>query len=267
MANELQAGYLTGETLYVSVLSGALRWHTGDEAFEAYNAAHWTSYDVALTEQGTSGSYFGDFPTAIPSGTYSLELRRQMGDSPAVTDPILASETLAWDGDSEEEEEEEEETGAYSSPSGAYIRLVSGLKGEAYGITNGALEALLAAQVDEAEAQTFARVGTAYRTNPDLTNAEVALLQLAVAYRAARFLFWRAYTERLTGTHEPLLVAEPEDLKEAIAAFDAMAAEQEGLVLGVTSTATPQLETGTLTLPEYSPYETWLTDQRAWLGA
>lgn len=107
MANELQAGYLTGRTLYVSILSGDRRWHTGQEAFEDLQVSNWTGYDVPLTEQSDgglkTGTYFGDFPAEIPAGTYEIELREQMGGSPAYTDPIRpgSDRPFVWDGTAE----------------------------------------------------------------------------------------------------------------------------------------------------------------------
>lgn len=74
-------------------------WNTALVAFEAYNAANWTSYDVALTRSGSSIHYFGDFPTSIAIGTYSLTAYEQAGASPAITDSLLGTDTAYyWSG-------------------------------------------------------------------------------------------------------------------------------------------------------------------------
>lgn len=75
-------------------------WNTsGTPAFEAYNAANWTSYDVALSQSGASQHYAGTFPSTIPAGVYSLTAYVQAGGSPAVTDSLAGSDTaFYWTG-------------------------------------------------------------------------------------------------------------------------------------------------------------------------
>jgi hypothetical protein len=82
MAGELQLPYDSGLTLYAHVLNASgQRWN--GSAFETYNEANWTTYDVALTEQGASGLYVGDFAAA---GIYEALVYQQAGATPAVTD-------------------------------------------------------------------------------------------------------------------------------------------------------------------------------------
>ena len=101
MASELQLAYgTTGSTLYAVVrnATGSV-WNTAGAAFEAYSGANWTDYDVALTEQGSSGYYAGTFPAGITSaGVYPVEVRLRAGGSPAVTDTVVGTGVVEWDG-------------------------------------------------------------------------------------------------------------------------------------------------------------------------
>jgi len=75
-------------------------WNTaGTPAFEAYNAANWTDYDIALTQSGASQHYAGTFPSAIAAGVYSLTAYIQGGASPAITDTLAGQDdTFHWSG-------------------------------------------------------------------------------------------------------------------------------------------------------------------------
>jgi hypothetical protein len=74
-------------------------WYTVTPAFEAYNAAHWTDYDVALTQDGASQNYTGTFPSAITTGVYQLSAYAQSGGSPAVGDVLIGTDgRFEWSG-------------------------------------------------------------------------------------------------------------------------------------------------------------------------
>lgn len=75
-------------------------WNTaGTPAFENYNAANWTDYDVALTQSGSSIHYSGTFPSGISAGVYSLTAYVQAGGSPAITDSLVGSDSaFYWTG-------------------------------------------------------------------------------------------------------------------------------------------------------------------------
>lgn len=97
MAGELQIGTnISGSTVY-AVLRTATGTVWNGTAFEAFNAANWTTYDIALTEQGTSGYFVGTMP-AVAAGFYSITYHRQAGAGPVITDQFLASEDLEWSG-------------------------------------------------------------------------------------------------------------------------------------------------------------------------
>jgi hypothetical protein len=101
MANELDFPYDAGNTLYVRIYdSTGQLWNTsGTPAFEAWNGANVTDYDIALTDK-SSGQYLGDWPSAIADGDYSAYVFKQAGASPATTDPVIGRNffTVTWDG-------------------------------------------------------------------------------------------------------------------------------------------------------------------------
>lgn len=97
MAGEIQLQYVTGKTVYAVIRNhfGQV-WNTAGGAFEAFNASNYTDYDVALTEQGTTGVYAGDFPSAIVAGVYSLDFRERAGASPAQSDLAVGAGEYDW---------------------------------------------------------------------------------------------------------------------------------------------------------------------------
>ena len=105
MAGEIKytdAG-LTGETLYATVqkVSGGSYWNTSTSAYEAYNAAHWLNYAVALAEANPpAGDFAGNMPAAVPVGNPWVTAYRRLGASDATTDPIVADGFIAWAGPS-----------------------------------------------------------------------------------------------------------------------------------------------------------------------
>lgn len=100
MASELQASFQTGKTLYVLIRNANGRvWNTGSSTFDVYASASFSSYTVNLTEQGTSGYYAGDFPTAITTaGTYQIVVKNRLGGAPAETDPTVGTQEVGWNG-------------------------------------------------------------------------------------------------------------------------------------------------------------------------
>jgi hypothetical protein len=100
MANEIQVTFESAATLYFNVFNRTgLVWDTVDEAFEVYATASFTNYDIALVELGTASKiYAGTFPTDISAGVYGIVIRKQVGASPAETDPILDSGDYQWGG-------------------------------------------------------------------------------------------------------------------------------------------------------------------------
>ncbi len=100
MANELsvvQNG--SGLTLYVVIRNTAdgTVWNTVTSALETWADGSITSYDVALTDLG-GDLYAANMPTALPAGTYRIFYYYQSGGSPAITDLLLKSPLVGWNG-------------------------------------------------------------------------------------------------------------------------------------------------------------------------
>lgn len=95
MANELQAFLPTGKTLYAVLLNAIGQVWDGSQ-FEAIASGTWTDNNIALTE-ATAGIYLANMP-AVGAGAYSYLVYEQAGASPAVTDSLLGSGSVDWDG-------------------------------------------------------------------------------------------------------------------------------------------------------------------------
>lgn len=98
MSNELHTGAATGNTVYAQIFSpSARRWN--GSSFEVYSSANYDNYDIPLTEQGSSGVYVGDFPTAITDpALYEIYYYIQNGGAPTEGDPIAGIGSVNWDG-------------------------------------------------------------------------------------------------------------------------------------------------------------------------
>ena len=74
----------TGQILYAEiadpVVNPPTQWNTATPGLEAYNAAHWTSYTIQITE-GTSktGYFYAATPAALPAGIYLVSIRAASG--------------------------------------------------------------------------------------------------------------------------------------------------------------------------------------------
>lgn len=101
MAGIIQIGGQTGLTAYGVVRNSAGSVWDG-AVFSAFNASNWSSYVIAMTEQGSSGYYKANFPSAITVGKYSISIHTQSGGSPAATDEIIGFGSILWDGANEE---------------------------------------------------------------------------------------------------------------------------------------------------------------------
>lgn len=99
---ELFTTGVAGLTLdaYVYAPSADLIYRTDTHVFETPISGNWSYYFISLTE--TSGSYYGNFPTAVTqSGVYPYTVRVRSGGSSANTDAIYASGSVFWDGQEE----------------------------------------------------------------------------------------------------------------------------------------------------------------------
>lgn len=99
MAGEIQGkGPGAGRTCYFLARNHTSGFVWDGSSFVAYASGQTPSYDIALTEQGLSNYYLGNFPAAIPPGVYAIEAREQVGGTPAESDPTFGQETFHWNG-------------------------------------------------------------------------------------------------------------------------------------------------------------------------
>jgi hypothetical protein len=97
MANELGNSSSTGKTVYYLIRNSVNQIWNG-ASFEAYLTAHYATYVVAATEQGTaSGFYTANMPGAV-TGIYAIIAKQQVGGSPAETDTDVGTGNAYWDG-------------------------------------------------------------------------------------------------------------------------------------------------------------------------
>ena len=105
MANEIWHNYTTGSTLYFCTFQqdGDV-FLTNGESDETWGTGGRTAadYDMALTEDGTSGHYVGTFDTSIGIGTYRITVYLQAGANPVDTDLAIAQGEIYWTGTAEE---------------------------------------------------------------------------------------------------------------------------------------------------------------------
>ena len=100
MSNEIQIAYSQSKVLYVLIFSkvGTV-YNNTSMAFETYVTANLLQYALSLNQVATSRFYEGNFPTAIPQGSYSLVAFQQIGGMPAESDPPIGTEdNFGWSG-------------------------------------------------------------------------------------------------------------------------------------------------------------------------
>lgn len=99
MSSEIQFLFKHGGTCYFTVRNRVGQiWNTSSGLFEAYNAANWANYAVSTTEQGSSATFAGNFPSTIVAGIYGIVAISQIGGTPAETDTPIASGEFQWNG-------------------------------------------------------------------------------------------------------------------------------------------------------------------------
>lgn len=82
----IERNFTSGVTIYANrrnKLNGQV-WNGA--AFEVYNAAHWATYAIALTEQAGSGYYTAAAPAGTAGFFVSDAFYQQAGGSPATSD-------------------------------------------------------------------------------------------------------------------------------------------------------------------------------------
>jgi hypothetical protein len=100
MANEIQADYASGNTLYAVVrnTSGDV-WYSAGQVFETWgtDSRDADDYDIVLTDKDGS-RYVGDFDCNILPGRYSIQIFLQVGANPLDGDTLVKSDEIVWSG-------------------------------------------------------------------------------------------------------------------------------------------------------------------------
>lgn len=103
MANEIQASYTSGNTLYAVIRdhAGEVWWQTG-QTFEPWGTSGRDADDYALVLMDKGGSrYVGSFDASISAGSYLIQWFLQAGANPADTDTLVGGRDITWSGTAE----------------------------------------------------------------------------------------------------------------------------------------------------------------------
>lgn len=126
MAGTIKGVTLSGLTVYCQILdSSGQRWDGA--SFGAYNASTYSTYAIAMTEQGTSGIYTVAFPALITEGIYDIFFYRQAGASVAEGDVVVGVNRFNWDGTDEIAEILAENTNPVLKIATASVRNIYGI--------------------------------------------------------------------------------------------------------------------------------------------
>lgn len=90
----------TGWTVYTQIKDAGGNVYNGT-AYVAYSVGNWSSYATATPETpAASGTYVCPMPPTSPAGYYTWTLYRQLGGSPASTDPNVSQPAplIFWNG-------------------------------------------------------------------------------------------------------------------------------------------------------------------------
>lgn len=99
MSKEIQFDGGTGGVYnYAIIRTATLNVYNGTSSTEAWNDAHYSTYAQAMTEQGTSGFYYLDFPITLPAGAYSISIKERSGSSVSITDSNVGDLSYDWSG-------------------------------------------------------------------------------------------------------------------------------------------------------------------------
>lgn len=66
--------------------------------FESFTSGNYSTYDIPMTEQGSTGFYSGTFPGTISAGYYYITIHNQSGGSPADGDEVIGQSEIYWTG-------------------------------------------------------------------------------------------------------------------------------------------------------------------------
>lgn len=101
MANEIWHSFDETRTLYALIWrkTDDKVWNDTDSRFDTYTDADILKYDIPLSNQVDSDYHSADFPSAINSGVFRVQIMEQIGGSiDADIDIAVAQGELYWDG-------------------------------------------------------------------------------------------------------------------------------------------------------------------------
>ena len=89
----------TGRTIFYAVLTnGTQAVIASSGALATLSSGSWTTFGVALTDPDSVAIYSTNVPANTPRGTYTILIYQKLGGSYALSDTLIASQTLLWDG-------------------------------------------------------------------------------------------------------------------------------------------------------------------------
>jgi hypothetical protein len=100
MPNEIQVDYNSGQTLYAVIRDSTGRvWCPAGQDFETWGDDSHAAGDYCLPLADSGGShYVGSLDESVPGGSYSIQVFRQTGTTPADTDVLVSSRQILWTG-------------------------------------------------------------------------------------------------------------------------------------------------------------------------
>lgn len=98
MSREIGIAYTTQATVYFNVTNSGMYWNAASGTFNAFQSGQEANTGINVTEDGNTGIYWGDFPSAITPGQYGIIGRQQLGGSRSDFDRNLGTQNYEWNG-------------------------------------------------------------------------------------------------------------------------------------------------------------------------
>lgn len=97
MANEIRAKNKSGLTVYALLIRAVDGKIWNGTSFVSLLNANWSTYVIPMTEQGSTGIYFGNMPS-VGSGLYDAWVYQRVSGTPASSDFLVGQASIDWDG-------------------------------------------------------------------------------------------------------------------------------------------------------------------------
>jgi hypothetical protein len=192
MAGELRfrsPDYIGDTTLYARLYNavGAI-YNTSGGAMESVVAGNVADYDIAVTENPTTGHFAGNMPAAQPAGIYDYDICKRAGANPAWTDRVVAQAVgLQWDGSAEVTLDSRAVAGDAMTLTAAYDAAKTAAQaGDAMDLVTDAVDAatLATSAVAEIAAAVWNRLTSALTTVGSIGKLVVDYLDAKISTRA-----------------------------------------------------------------------------------